>query len=318
MTLVSLTDCCHLMAIDPKTLRRWMSLACLQAQPSPLDARCKCLTDEQVQQLATTHHRTLLDRAGTHSQQEVPASAPPTVVSVPVLPDVPPEFSALISDLTKQLGSLQVSVAMLQHELTFFTDQRQKEQEWQTSEASHTEEKSLESSQEKSQGSSREKSLEPSQEKSLESSQEKSQRSPKKKSLESPKEKSLESFREKESARGVPNTASIDRRKLPHVLPLVEYGAGGKYVVICPERGMLDFEPDSPEWFAWLSRLSSFRFIGQQGRFTANRGACLPTRGWRAARHIRNRSYNLSLSKTEALTIANLEQAAAALQSHLN
>jgi hypothetical protein len=39
MTLVSLTDCCHLLAIDPKTLRRWLSLAHIAAQPHPLDAR---------------------------------------------------------------------------------------------------------------------------------------------------------------------------------------------------------------------------------------------------------------------------------------
>jgi hypothetical protein len=253
-----------------------------------------------------------------HFQQEISAPVAPTVVSVPVLPDVPLEFSALISDLTEQLGSLQASVAMLQHQLTFFTDQQQKEQERRTSEASPAEKKSLESSWEKSQRSPEKKSLESSQEKSLEDSWEKSQGSPKEKSLESPKEKSLESFREKESARAVPNTASIDRRKLPHVLPLVEYGAGGKYVVICPECGMLDFEPDSPEWFAWLSTRSSFRFSGQQGRFTANLRACLPTRGWRASRHIRNRSYNLPLGKTEDLTIAHLEQVAATLQSHLN
>ncbi len=36
MTLVSLSDCCRLLAIDPKTLHRWMSLSHLSAQPHPV------------------------------------------------------------------------------------------------------------------------------------------------------------------------------------------------------------------------------------------------------------------------------------------
>src|SRR5207244_4730111 len=43
------------------------------------------------------------------------------------------------------------------------------------------------------------------------------------------------------------------------VLPLVEYGRDGHYVVICPKEGRLSFEPDSPDWLAWLSSRSSFR-----------------------------------------------------------
>jgi transposase-like protein len=48
-------------------------------------------------------------------------------------------------------------------------------------------------------------------------------------------------------------------RPLARVLPLVEYGRDGHYVVICPKQGRLGFEPDSPEWFAWLESRSSFR-----------------------------------------------------------
>jgi hypothetical protein len=43
------------------------------------------------------------------------------------------------------------------------------------------------------------------------------------------------------------------------VLPLVEYGRDGHYVLICPQEGRLSFEPDSPQWFAWLEGRSSFR-----------------------------------------------------------
>ena len=48
-------------------------------------------------------------------------------------------------------------------------------------------------------------------------------------------------------------------REPTHVLPLVEYGSQGHYVVICPKQGLLALEPDSSAWFAWLATQSSFR-----------------------------------------------------------
>jgi transposase-like protein len=118
-----------------------------------------------------------------------------------------------------------------------------------------------------------------------------------------------------------PARASQPKRPAPprHVLARVEYGKGGHYVVICPKRGLLPFEPESPAWFAWLASVSSFRFVGKCGRFTAHRESQrLPKAVWRAHRKIRNHTYNQRLSKTEGLTIAVLEQAAAALQAHLD
>lgn len=102
------------------------------------------------------------------------------------------------------------------------------------------------------------------------------------------------------------------------VLPLVEYGWDGHYVVICPKEGRLSFEPDSAEWFAWLSSRSSFRFVGKAGRFTAHR-ECerLPNAVWRAHRKLRNHTYNQRLAHTPDLTISVLEEAAATLQAHL-
>jgi hypothetical protein len=102
------------------------------------------------------------------------------------------------------------------------------------------------------------------------------------------------------------------------VLPLVEYGHDGHYVVICPKEGRLSFEPDSPQWFAWLASRSSFRFVGKKGRFTAHREAeRLPNAVWRAHRKMRNHTYNQRLTHTPELTIGVLEQAAATLQAHL-
>lgn len=292
MTLVSLTHCCHLLAIDPKTFRRWMKLSCISAQPHPTDARLKCLTPQQVQQLAQAHRRTLADEV------QPALSAPTTanrVLSPPVRSDVLPDGGVLVfSELTKQLGSLQAHVATLEQQLTLLTDRLQQKQQWPRSQASQAPAHSPQSSREKSQGSSKQKSSRLS------------------------KEKSQGSSKQKQSARAMANSASLERAKRSPVSPLVEYGTGGQYVVICPKQGLLAFEPDSAEWFAWLSTLRSFRFIGLSGHLTVCRGACLPTRGWRASRRIRNRTYNLSLGRTDSLTIAELERAAAALQAHLN
>lgn len=117
--------------------------------------------------------------------------------------------------------------------------------------------------------------------------------------------------------------ASRSRRtgKLPskpvHVIPRVEYGNEGRYVVICPKQGLLPLEPDTPEWFAWVAEQDSFRFVGQGGHFTAHHEGRVPKGAWRAHRHIRNQGYHLRLAPTQELTIAVLEQAAKALQAHL-
>jgi hypothetical protein len=102
-----------------------------------------------------------------------------------------------------------------------------------------------------------------------------------------------------------------------HVIPRVEYGAERHYVVICPKRGLLPFEPDTQEWFAWVAEQDSFRFMGRSGHFTAHHEWRVPKGAWRAHRQIRNHSYTLRLAPTQELTMAVLEQAAQALQAHL-
>ena len=110
--------------------------------------------------------------------------------------------------------------------------------------------------------------------------------------------------------------ASIDRRKHPHVLPVVEYGAQGTYVVMSPEEGLLSFEPDFPEWFAWLSTLPSFRFVGKHGHFTAFRGYQPTARtSWWAHRQIHAHSHKRRLGLTASVTIECLELAASSLQA---
>src|SRR5260221_14140386 len=57
MTAIPQMECCTMLGIDPKTLRNWLRHAHLHFVAHPTDARLKCLTREQVQQLATLHAR---------------------------------------------------------------------------------------------------------------------------------------------------------------------------------------------------------------------------------------------------------------------
>jgi hypothetical protein len=293
MTIMSLAECCRLLAIDAKTLRRWLRLAHISVQAYPLDARLKCVTSEQVQQVAATHRR-ILPESSEQPFPVVPSvpSTPSDVRDTSVWSSVVSEVSGPIEELTQQLGSLQAQVVTLHHQLALLTEQLQKEQQWRTP---VTKTFDVESSLDKSSESSPDKSSESSPDKSSESSP----------------DKSSESSPDKE-----PISTSMDRRKHPHVLPLVEYGVQGQYVVISPEQGMLSFEPDSPAWFVWLSTLPSFRFVGLHGRFTAFRGyQCSPGTSWWAHRQVRNHSHRRRLGLTASVTIASLELAASSLQA---
>jgi hypothetical protein len=119
-------------------------------------------------------------------------------------------------------------------------------------------------------------------------------------------------------SRGRTNSSQQQRPSSAQVLAVVEYAGEGHYVVISPKGGLLPFAPDTPAWFAWLTTCSSFRFVGKSGRLTAHRELHNVSRAvWRAHRSIRNHTYNVHLGKTEDLTIATLEQAAATLHAHL-
>lgn len=111
--------------------------------------------------------------------------------------------------------------------------------------------------------------------------------------------------------------AAKPSRQPVHIIPRVEYGSQGHYVVICPTHGLLPFEPDTPAWFAWVAQQDSFRFVGKGGHFTAHHEGRVPRGAWRAHRHIRHHVYIQRLAPNQALTIAVLEQAALALQAHL-
>ena len=243
MTVVSLADSCRQLAIDPKTLRRWLASAPFTLQPHPQGVRRTGLTQEQLCWLASAHHRSL-----PTLPQEPPQHAPVPLAESLALPDELLEMLGVLRGLPSQLAALQVQVADLTHQLAHLA------------------------------GSA------------------------------TPARR-----RGRTASRRQPQRASKAQ-----VLALVEYAGEGHYVLISPKGGVLPFEPDSPAWFAWLSTCSSFRFVGKLGRLTAHREIERVRKGtWRAHRNIRNHTYNVRLGITEDLTIAALEQAAAALHAHL-
>ncbi len=110
MTLLSVTDCCRLLAIDGKTLRRWLAQAQLTLQPHPTDARLKGLSRDHLLLVATAHHRSL-----TILPEQMPVLAPPALPHEP--PPLPPDLLALLSQLTE----LPAQIAALQQQLTALT-----------------------------------------------------------------------------------------------------------------------------------------------------------------------------------------------------
>ena len=257
MTILSLADCYRHLAIDPKTLRRWLAQAPFTRQPHPQDARLKGLTEEQLRWLAQAHHRHLATLP-----QEPSLPAPAHSAALPMLPEDLRELLQALRALPAQLAALQEQVADLNHQLSHLAEPASttRSRAGVTSKATNSRRRS----------------------------------------------------------RGRTTSSQPPRPSSAQVVALVEYAGEGHYVVISPRGGLLPFEPESPAWFAWLTTCSSFRFVGKSGRLTAHRELHNVSRAvWRAHRTIRNHTYNVHLGKTESLTIAALEQAAAALHAHL-
>lgn len=282
MTAVPFTQCCSMLSVDAKTLRQWLKHSHLSLHQSPTDARVKCLTIEQVQHLAILHGRSIQQDAS--AVPLVPPEMPPESLMIPNVPSTLPATAELVD----KLSSLEATVTILQQQVTHLALQLLHERErafehrLRTLEAfvQQTGEPSL-CQQEVKEAALSDSSAQPS------------------------------------SPRRCPNPGELRGRS--RLVPLIEYGAHGSYVIISPQEGELSFAPDSREWFEWLASLSSFRFVGQRGRFSAarenRRGQ--PTRQWAAVRGKQNRTYKSYLGVTDHLTISRLEQVAAKLQSHM-
>ncbi len=283
MTPLPQMDCCTMLGIDPKTLRNWLRHAHLHFVAHPTDARLKCLTLEQVQQLAALHARPISPPAVASpvlGQEAAPLSLPgPTRENNTSLASMSPSCSEE-ADLRKVVSSLEAKVMTLQE---------------------HLAQLSLELLRERSERYERRlSSLEALLSQSVSCLPAKTEVVP-----------VVDHHKARPSQRPL---LPVELQARARVLPRVEIGAAGSYVLICPQEGELAFPTDSQEWFDWLCALSSFRFIGQSGRFTAYREG---QRSWRAYRSFHGHNYKQSLGTTDRLTIARLEHVAGILQSRM-
>jgi hypothetical protein len=294
MTILPVADGARLLGIHPKTLHHWLKEAQVPLVAHPTDARSKCVTEEHLQQVASLHDRPL------QASRLLDAASPPLLPSQVQALSVPeherepasPACSLPISymheaDQIQRLASLESRVLTLQEQLAQLTLALLQQ---------------------------RERSLEQ-------------------------RLTALESLMQPFMGRPMPDPSALEARQDPACVvlqprglhpaehlarsrrpPLIEYSAPGIDVIISSQEGEVHLEPDSRAWFDWLATLSSFRFVGPAGRFTAHRGykQGQQTRFWSASRCVRRHTYKQYLGVTESLTLASLERIAARLQSDID
>ncbi len=295
MVTVPLAIGARLLGIHPKTLRHWLTEAHLPLLAHPTDARIRCVAQAALLDMASLHHRPLPDlsavpalegdtASGFVEEQGQPPLAPQAELAHGAVALAVP--SASLANLLQQLSHLHTQVATLQQQLAGLA---------------------------------------------LELLHERTERSEQRlRSLEALVSHPLESFQSLQLTDMAAPPAPFPppaRRLLPaevrarsRVTALIEYGAQGQYVAVCPRQGVLSLTPDSPEWFDWLASLTAFRFIGPAGRFSACRASEKGqyTRCWAARRWFHGHDFWHYLGVTDRLTLASLEQAAAALQARMD
>jgi len=295
MTTLPVADGAQMLGIHPKTLHHWLKQAHVPLAAHPSDARIKCVTLEQIQQVASLHGRPLQSPATARPVLAAQGQAPPMpeneaehLQTAHCLPTSLPQEA----DLIQKLSCLEAKVATLQEHLAQLAlallEARERSVERRIS--------ALETV-------TAELVAKPVFSASLPDAQ--------------------VTGLGAEPAWASPEPWPLnpaEQRARSRMPPLIEYGAQGTYVIISSLEGELHLEPDSPEWFDWLASLSSFRFVGQQGRFTAYRDSKhgRPTRSWRAYRCIHQQNYKHSVGVTDQLTITRLEQVAAIFQAHVD
>ena len=295
MATVPLATGARLLGIHPKTLRHWLTTAHLPLAAHPTDARIRCVAQADLLEVARLHSRPLPHLPAVPALESYTASALAAEQAKPLPAHVaaPAHRAALLSppctslaDLLGQLSSLETHVATLQQQLAGLA---------------------------------------------LEFLQERSGRSEQRlRTLEGRLSQPLESLQapQETDVAGPPAPSPLPaHRPLPvevrarsRVTALIEYGAQGQYVAVCPRQGVLSLTPDSPQWFDWLASLTAFRFVGPVGRFSACRASEKGqyTRRWAARRLFHGHDCWHYLGVTDRLTLASLEQAAAALQARVD
>ena len=288
MALLPLATCARLLGIHPKTLHHWLTQANVPIAFHPIDARIKCVVEDHLLEVARRHGRSLPDLA------EAPGSPEEQARSLPGNEAEPHHFASSLpttspseADLIQKLISLETKIGTLQEQLAQLALALLQERERSAEHRLTT----LESLMHPFMG------------------------------MQLPNLPVLEPRHEPACVALPPQALHpaehLARSRRP---PLIEYSAPGIYVIISSHEGEVHLEPNSRAWFDWLATLSSFRFIGPVGRFTAHRGYNhgQQTRFWSASRCVRRHTYKHYLGVTESLTLASLEHVAARLQSDVD
>ena len=285
MMLVPVTTCCLCLGVDPKTLRLWLKAAQLCWCPHPTDARLKCLTLPQLQQVAQLH--------GRHLPSPLPRTAPQPV-AVPVCAPATQEDASPAcphqdeAQMSLQLSLLQQQVATLQTQVTELALA-----------LVHV---------------SLAHSHPPAASPLASFAAPVAPRTP----VSIPPASAAPSRVKTPTPRTLPPAPEPTRAR-SRALPLIQVRTDGSVVAIAPNEGVLSLLPDSPQWFAWLSSLTAFTFEGQQGRFSATRkfrdGQRLQS--WNVHRSLHGRSCTLYLGLTPTLTLARLQEMAVAVHARL-
>jgi hypothetical protein len=293
MATVPVATGARMLGIHPKTLHHWLGEANVPLAPHPTDARIKCVAEEYLLEVARRHRRPLpdlpsallLNGCAAPGSRAEPAQPPPTNGAEPKHPTASMSApSAPETDLIQRLSCLETRIVTLQEQLAQLALTLLQERE-------RTVEHRI---------AALESLIHPLMGGHL---------------LADPQEQGARQEPACVSQRGH-QPLPVEQRARSRMPALIEYGAQGTYVIISSQEGELHLAPDSAEWFAWLASISSFRFVGKQGRFTAYRHE-RRSRSWRAYRRIHQQDYKQTLGVTDQLTIQRLEQVAAALQSDM-
>jgi hypothetical protein len=113
MILVPLNECCLRLGVDPKTLRLWLNAAQFSCCLHPTDARLKCLTLAQLQQLAELHGRPLLGSMPETDQKAEAQSSSAPAAELGLTPPSTDELHQQLSLLRQQVTTLQAQVTEL-------------------------------------------------------------------------------------------------------------------------------------------------------------------------------------------------------------
>ncbi len=283
----------RLLGIHPKTLHHWLGEANFPLAAHPTDARIKCVAEEHLLEVARRHGRPLSDLAEAPRlyRRSAPASREEQAKPLSAHEAELDHSAALLSapstpevDLIQRLSCLETKIVTLQEQLAQLALVLLQERE-------RTVEHRI---------AALESLIQPLVGGHL---------------LPDPHEQGARQEPACVSHRGH-QPLPVEQRARSRMPALIEYGAQGTYVIFSSQEGELPLVPDSTEWFDWLASISSFRFVGKQGRFTAYRHDHR-SRSWRAHRVIHQRHCKQTLGVTDQLTIHRLEQVAAALQSDM-